>query len=517
MLDVTKQKGFEAALEESRERFARAFESAGHGVVITDLAGDCLDVNPEMIRMTGRPRAECAGVNLGEAACEEDRAKLKNVLENLAGEGVESARLELRLRGEDGKPIPVLMSFGLIRDSARRPDSIVCQVTDLTALKTAEAQLAQAAKMEAVGNLTGGIAHDFNNLLGIILGNLQLLKRRVPSDERTDDLIDTAIGTTQRGALLTSQLLAFSSRQTLDPRVTDVNELIGRMDQILRRTLGTSIEIETRLGSDVSPIEIDQTLLETTLLNLAINARDAMDGRGRLVFQTHGETLSERDASVRAAGARPGPHVCISVQDNGHGMSREVMASIFEPFFTTKAMEKGTGLGLSMVYGFVRQSGGHINVYSEEGVGTRFTLYFPVDESASFPSPICGPAETVYRGSETILLVEDEPDFRKVTTVLLQELGYTVRAAQDGPAALALFDSDPDIDLLVTDMVMPGGLNGQEVADRIRDKAPGISVLLISGFPQDAFRDGRNYPFLLKPYTETDLSQAIRSALDDAP
>jgi CheY-like chemotaxis protein len=308
--------------------------------------------------------------------------------------------------------------------------------------------------------------------------------------------------------------LAFSRRQELEPKVLDANEFVTNMENILRRTLGNHIKIQTNLATNLGRIKADPAQLESAILNLAINARDAMPEGGQLLIETSNETFDAAYAE-RYADAQPGPHVCISVTDSGTGIPADKIKSIFQPFFTTKEVGKGTGLGLSMVFGFVRQSGGHINVYSEVGQGTRFRLCLPhTDDQPARAGNNSFPDAPLQTGSGIILLIEDEAQVRETTALLLEDLGYTVIAAADGPSALQSLEVQPDVDLLFTDMVMPGGMNGHQLAEAVHQRLPDLPVLLTSGYPRDAFAEGRKFPLLNKPYTNQGLAQAIHLALD---
>jgi CheY-like chemotaxis protein len=293
-----------------------------------------------------------------------------------------------------------------------------------------------------------------------------------------------------------------------------LNVLVFSMDKILRRTLSKEIEIKTTLIEGLGHVKADQAQLESALLNLALNARDSMPGGGKLMIETSNAML-DKTYVARQPFAKTGPHVCLSVTDTGSGIPEEIRERIFEPFFTTKKVGKGSGLGLSMIYGFVKQSGGHINVYSEDGHGTRFRIYLPrTDEpSAAFETGEVD-ADDLPKGTETVLLVEDDEQFRSTAVLLLEDLGYTVLCEPDGPSGLKSLKAHTDVDILFTDMVMPGGLNGHELAERAQEIRPGLSVLLTSGYPRDAFSDGRRFPLLSKPYTVASLARLLRAVLD---
>lgn len=514
MRDVTERVEAERALRESESLFRRAFESAGHGVALVGLDGSWLDVNAKVCEMFGYSREELLATDFQNITHPDDLdADLENVQQVLSGE-IETYTMEKRYIRKDGSIMPAMLSVGLVRGDDEKPINFVSQISDLSEVKESEAKYLQAQKMEAVGNLTGGIAHDFNNILGVILGNLQLLQRRLKDEPKLLKFTATAVEATRRGADLTRQLLAFSRRQELEPTVLDPNEMVANMDKMLRRTLGDHIDIRTDLADNLGRVKADPAQLESAVLNLSINARDAMPDGGRLLIETSNEELDEAYLAQYEY-AHPGPHVCISITDTGTGIPADMLQKIFQPFFTTKDVGKGTGLGLSMVYGFVRQSNGHINVYSEVGHGTRIRLYLPrTDAETTKYGTDAIDEDAVPTGTETVLVVEDEARVRETAALLLEDLGYSVIGAEDGPSALKSLDSIPNVDLVFTDMVMPGGMNGHQLADAVRERKPDIPILLTSGYPRDAFAEGRRFPLLQKPYTNGQLAHAIRAALD---
>ena len=379
----------------------------------------------------------------------------------------------------------------------------------------------QAQKMEAIGQLTGGIAHDFNNLLQVISGNLYLLQLRVEKRSYSDlgRLIERGILGTQRAATLTQRLLAFSRRQPLDPKALDINRLVNGMSDLLQRSLGETISIETILAAGLWRSFADASELENALLNLAVNARDAMPKGGKLTIETANAWLDDAYAATNEEAA-PGQYVMIAVSDTGTGMTSEVIAKAFEPFFTTKEAGQGTGLGLSQVYGFVRQSGGHVKIDSKPNEGTTVRIYMPrlvgepnekINQAARSPL-LAGTKE------EVILVVEDDADVRINTTTMLRELGYGVLEASDGPGALRIVEGRSDVDLLFTDIGLPGGLNGRELADKARLQMPQLKVLFTSGYARSAIvHQGRLDPgveLLSKPFTLAQLSAKIRQILN---
>jgi CheY-like chemotaxis protein len=370
--------------------------------------------------------------------------------------------------------------------------------------------------MEAVGRLTGGIAHDFNNLLTVILGGLDTLNRaKVAEEGRPARALEMALQGAQRASSLTSRLLAFSRQQPLDPKPIELNQLVFSMSEILHRTLGEQIMLDAVLPIDLWMVEVDHNQLESALLNLAVNARDAMEDGGRLTIAARNMVLDESEADFHI---EPGDYVAISIRDTGRGMSRETAARAFDPFFTTKAVGQGTGLGLSMVYGFAKQSGGHITIDSEEGAGTTVTLFFPRHHGSAVPTA-AKRAESALpaREGEVVLVVEDDDEVRRYSTTILEELGYTVLEACDGPQALALLEGPQRIDLLFTDIVLPG-MSGKAVADQATARRPELKVLFATGYSRDAvIHHGRIDPgvnLLQKPFTYEQVAGRIREILD---
>jgi signal transduction histidine kinase/CheY-like chemotaxis protein len=391
--------------------------------------------------------------------------------------------------------------------------SLARQHEDISKLN---ARLQQSQRLEAVGQLTGGVAHDFNNLLTVVMGNAELLVEQ--SDNRPEQrmLAEMIVQAAQRGAALTQQLLAFARKQALSPKALDVNQLIAGMDSMLRRSLGEHIEIELIRAAGLWPAMVDQGQLENALLNLCLNARDAMLGGGRLTIETANTVLDQAYADSRLD-VKPGQYVMLAVSDTGGGIAPEHLEQVFQPFFTTKEKGKGTGLGLAMVYGFVKQSAGHVNIYSELGHGTVVKLYLPRALGASVTSPEPVDHLMPVGGQETILVVEDDDMVRRYACQQLRSMGYRVIEVDNGSSALALIEQRPDVDLLFTDVVMPGGMNGRALADAARQLRPTLRVLYTSGYTENAIvHHGRLDPgvqLLAKPYRLVDLSRAIRSAL----
>ena len=386
-------------------------------------------------------------------------------------------------------------------------------------LREQEETLRQSQKMEAVGQLTGGVAHDFNNLLQVIIGNLDLIRRVIPADSaRVRRAVEQALNGAQQASSLTQRLLAFSRRTPLDPKPLDPNALVGGMSDLLNRALGETIAVETVRGAGLWKVEADASALSAAILNLAVNARDAMPNGGSLTIETMNAHIDEAYSTAHAE-ISPGQYVMISISDSGIGMDPETVRRAFEPFFTTKPVGRGTGLGLSQVYGFAKQSGGHVKIYSELGQGTTVKMYLPRFEAVEDELPAQPPAPIPEGSSqETILVVEDEANVRAYSVEALRELGYVVIEASDGPSALRLLESETPVSLLFTDVVLPGGMTGAQVAARARELRPGLKVLFTTGYARNAiFHHGRldkGVQLITKPFGLTDLAAKVRDILD---
>jgi two-component system, chemotaxis family, CheB/CheR fusion protein len=515
--ECSRREAVEQELQESESRYRAIFETAVDAIIVSDQHGIIQEFSRAAEAMTGYRAAELIGQNmrvlLPPAMRQEPERYTARYLWTIK---------ELEVCRKDGSVFPAHLSIaewwaggyrhftGILRDlSAQHREQV-----ERTKL---EAQLHQAQKMEAIGNLTGGMAHDFNNMLGVIIGNIDLLRDLKGEDSDIDELTREALDAAFRGADLTRRLLAFARQQPLRPQHVDVNELVSGITRLLRRTIGEDVEISLDLAPELWPVVVDPAQLEASLTNLATNARDAMADGGRLMIVTGNRTL-DADYAAQHAEVVPGGYVMLEVSDTGSGMTPEVMHRIFEPFFTTKSRDKGTGLGLSMVFGFIKQSGGHIGVYSEPGIGTTFRLFLPrmtedvpaVEESGATP--------LLHGRGESVLVVEDNAALRRVVTRQLGELGYRVLAAENAAAGLELLDRQ-SIDLLLTDIVMPGGINGRELARRARQRWPGIKIVFTSGFSEarlngDAGPLAACTPLLSKPYRKEDLASAAREALD---
>ncbi len=452
---------------------------------------------------------------LGDAVYAEIREKIEAVL---SGKPV---RYEREQKSANGDVRRLMVRYSPHFGPQGAVDGCMAMLTDITEQRHAEQALHQAQKMEAVGQLTGGVAHDFNNLLTVVMGNLQILASELSDNPLATELVEAATKAARRGAELNRTLLAFSRRQRLAPMPVDFNELIAEMAGMLRRTLGEHIQIVVAPSAGLQPAMADPAQLEAALLNLAVNARDAMPQGGKLTIEAASAYLDEYYAA-READVTPGPYVMLAVSDTGTGMTPEVQQRAFEPFFTTKDTGKGSGLGLAMVYGFVKQSGGHLKIYSELGHGTTIKLYLPSIngqmKTAAMASAVTPMQPT---GCETILVVEDEEDVRALVCRLLSGLGYRVLQAGDGKTALTLLQQSLAIDLLFTDVVLPGGVNGPELALAAAAHGRNIKVLYTSGYTGNAIQQldalATEVRLISKPYRIEELARKVRSALDGTP
>jgi PAS domain S-box-containing protein len=512
-VDVTDYRQAEKALRESELRNRVLVENTTYAIYLSDEDDKLLDVNPALVKMLGYDSAaELLAMNMttGIFRNPEDAARL-----------AAQCKLQGRLDGFDaewkrkgGKPITVRLSGRAVSNSPGSLAYLEVIAEDVTERRTLEEQLRQAQKMEAVGRLAGGVAHDFNNLLNLIIGYSALLLGSIAAGDPIRKRVEEIDKAAQRAASLTRQLLAFSRKQVLEPKVLNVNTVVEELDKMLRRLIGEHINLVTVLSPFLGRVKADPSQIEQVIMNLAVNARDAMPRGGKLVIETANVYLDEQYAH-KHAGLQPGPYVMLAVRDVGSGMNPETVSHIFEPFFTTKPKGKGTGLGLAMVYGVVIQSGGHVAVESKLGKGSSFKVYLPRVESV-VPAEALPPAEAL-KGSETILLVEDEEPVRRLACEILQASGYTILEASGGLDALQVCETHGRIELMVTDVVMPG-MSGRELADELSSLRPEMRVLYVSGYTEDAIgeygvlEEGVN--FLQKPFRPCDLARKVREVLD---
>ncbi|MGH2946864.1 MAG: ATP-binding protein [Solirubrobacteraceae bacterium] len=500
------------SLERSEERYRLLFDANPLPMWVYDAETlEFLAVNEAAIRHYGYTRAEFLTMKITQIRPREDVEQLLADLERRGGPG-SPVPGTWRHRRKDGSLIDVEITAGRVLFSGR-PAALVL-AHDVTERRVLEERLAQSEKMEAIGRLAGGVAHDFNNLLTVISGYASILLAR-PQTEGLQELEEMAHAAEQASAL-TRQLLAFSRRQVLHPRVLDLNEIVAGMEPMVQRIIGDDVSVGVRLEPALAAVEADRAQLERVILNLAANARDAMPGGGRLTIETANVELSDEYVSARGEGT-PGPNVLLAVSDTGTGMSEEVRRHLFEPFYTTKGPGAGTGLGLATVFGVVKQSGGSIYVYSEEGGGTTFKIYLPA-AAAERLSGAAPPAAGEEHGTETIMVVEDDESVRDLVRLMLEGKGYEVLAAAGAEEAARLCAERPgEVDLLLTDVVMPD-VNGRVLAERLVELSPSMRILFMSGYSDEAvYRHGvisPNAAFIEKPFTDRTLARKVREVLD---
>ena len=514
--DISERVRLLETLRQANELSDAVIQSSPLAIVGTDPERRVLVWNRRAEETFGYSAQEIIG-QPNPSVSEHDSGRVEELVEALpAGESLHA--IDIRQRRKDGAALDLRVSAAPLFDAAGKVRGIVKFVEDVTESKAIQRQLEHAQRMEAVGQLTGGLAHDFNNLLTVVIGNLDLLQDELESRPKAQELAHMALKASLRGAELTSQLLAFSRRQTLEAKVLDLNELVSGTTDLLRRTLGEQIEIQMTLADNLWPALADPTQLASALTNLAINARDAMPEGGCLTIETANKHLDRRYAAENTEIA-PGDYVVLAVSDTGTGIPSDILDQVFEPFFTTKGPGKGTGLGLSMIYGFAKQSGGHVKIYSEVGHGTTVRLYLPRADAEHKQQDDDPAAEVEGAAHEaTILVVEDDAEVRRVAVNQLMALGYRVIEAEDGKAALELLRQDPPIDLLFTDVVMPGGMSGPDLAREARKVRAALKVLLTSGYAEAALLGnaagiGELGSLLSKPYRKNDLARKVREVL----
>jgi PAS domain S-box-containing protein len=514
MMDITERHRAEEALRASEERFRRIVETAEEGIWVSDGENKTTFANKKMANMLGYTQEEMTGMSLFDLMEEEERALAAHNVERRRA-GI-SEQHEFKFRRKDGSPLWAFLATGPVLNEAGQYAGSLAMVTDMTQRRQLEEQLRQAQKMEAVGRLGGGIAHDFNNLLTIISGYSELLLERLEADNPMRGQAEQIKKAGDRAAALTRQLLAFSRQQVLVPQVLDLNHVVANTLSMLRRLIGEDVELVAVEGPGLGRVKADPGQLEQVIMNLAVNARDAMPRGGRLTLETANAELDETYARSHFP-IQPGPYVMLAVSDTGCGMEAETQAHIFEPFFTTKDKGKGTGLGLAMVYGIIKQSGGYIWCCSEVGQGTAFKIYLPRVEEVEEMKGKVGVWVAPERCTETVLVVEDEPEVRQLARRILAAQGYQVLEARHGEDALLVCEQHPGpIHLLLTDVVMPE-MGGPELAERLAPFRREMKVLYMSGYTDDAvvhhgvLTSGAAY--LQKPFTPEALARKVWEVL----
>jgi PAS domain S-box-containing protein len=508
--DLRLRQAAEATLRASEERYREIVETTSEGVVLLDGDGRIGYANDRFARMVGRPTADLPGTSMLELVTAATRPATEEALAEVRRRGATQFEVGLHTDGDRMVWARVVLTARAGEDGEAA--GALAMITDVTEQKSIEAQLRQAQKLEAVGQLAGGLAHDFNNLLTVIDGYAVLLTAQADDTAKGDlAMIRDAAA---RASGLTRQLLTFSRAQTARQQVVDVAGLVASVEVLLRRLIREDVELVVTATAEPTPVRADPAQLEQVLVNLAINARDAMPTGGILALRTDRILLDGGRADE--LGAEPGEYVLITVVDTGCGMTAEVAARVFEPFFTTKDQGKGTGLGLSTVYGIVAQAGGHVRVDSRPGAGTSFEIYLPATAEAPVKLPQGIEPQRITTGTGTILLVEDDPAVRQLTERILITAGYRVLVGVDGEHALAVARAHAHIDLLVTDVIMPG-MNGQQLADRLTELRPGLPVVFTSAYTRGVLthtEEDATVAFLDKPFTAAALTEKVRSVLD---
>jgi PAS domain S-box-containing protein len=518
LLDISEQKRKEAMLQKSESKFRTIFERVAVGIALVSIDGQLVESNPALREMLRYGEEELRNKVFNEFIHTEDAAIDVDLDQELIEGKRDHYQIEKRFIRKDGGVVWCQLNVSLVRGGQEELPFTICMVEDITERKRLETQFFQSQKMETIGRLAGGIAHDFNNLLTVIKGYTQLSLSQIQEGDPCRENIEEIKGAAERAAELTNQLLTFSRRQILDMKVLDLNTIVKGLEKMTGRIIGEDIEMFTVLDDRLGRVKTDPSQIEQVILNLVVNARDAMPAGGKLAIETANVVLDDTYARTHI-GVTPGSYVMLSVSDTGCGMSPEIKELIFEPFFTTKEEGKGTGLGLSTIYGIVRQSGGNIWVYSEPRRGTTFKIYLPRVDEEPGALPIQDNTDHLPKGNETVLLVEDDPSLRALAARVLRYQGYKVLEATNGHEAIGIARENVQerIHLLLTDVVMPH-MGGRELVKRMKTLHSEIRVLFISGYTDHAISYHAGLkpgtPFLQKPFSPTALAQKVRDVLD---
>lgn len=500
--------------ESIRNKLAAIVDSSNDGIISKNLDGIITSWNKGAEHIFGYTEKEMIGHPISVLFPEDRRNEEIEILRQVTND-VKVEHFETTRKRQDGKLINVSVTISPLKDNNNKVIGASKIVRDVTENKRLEKQLRQSQKMSAIGQLSGGIAHDFNNLLGIIIGNLDLLERNIAGNEEALKRTQVALKAATRGADLTKRLLTFSRQQSLAPKAVDLNLSVHNLTEMASQILGNNIKIITDLDTTLPPVFADITELESALLNLIVNARDAMPNGGKLVISTKLRNIDDQYPSVQINEMPSGSYAAISVTDTGSGIPADVLEHVYEPFFTTKERGKGTGMGLSMVYGFAKQSGGTVKIYSEVGHGTTVTIYLPIVENTALPQTEKNQPQKSFTTCK-VLVVDDEPDLLEIATLYLKELGFEIYQAHDAASAIEMFRRTPGINLLITDVVMPGEMNGIELAKKIQQMNGNVKVVYVSGFPLGKFSENESTTlthFLRKPYQREEFINAINKIL----
>jgi PAS domain S-box-containing protein len=515
--DATERKNTEAARKEIESRFQSVVENSPTSIHLKDLDGRFQFVNKCFQDWYGFTAEEAVGRTSRDLFPSEFSDDFIKQDEEILNAGVVAER-ELRVRFADGEIHSIYNIKFPVADDDGHIVGIGTIATNLTEFNALEEKLRHSQRLDAIGQLTGGIAHDFNNLLNVMIGNAELLEGEIHHNDKTQSRLDAIKEAVRRASSLTNRLLVFSRQQTLEPVVSDVSGLIGGLADMLQRTLGETVDFKRETGPDLWPTMVDPHQFENAIVNLSINARDAMPKGGLLTIQTRNSILTEDDANKNEE-VIPGDYIHVSISDTGTGMPPEVLAKVYDPYFTTKDVGKGSGLGLSMVYGFMQQSKGHIDISSKVGCGSTINLYFPRARDAVIPEFTETAAPELARGSARILVVEDDENVRLVPVTILRDQGYEVVEASDGQEATDRLAENGPFDLLFTDIILPGGMNGLEIAEYAKRAQPGIKILFTTGYVELGVLNNaalaKSASILKKPYGLAELLTKVQATLND--